>query len=74
MQMPGQVVKIMVSDGDDVQEGDPVIVLNAMKMEHQVLAPSSGKISLLCGEGENVSDGAKLAAIEAAAEEEEEEA
>jgi 3-methylcrotonyl-CoA carboxylase alpha subunit len=69
--MPGQVVKIMVSDGDDVQEGDPVIVLNAMKMEHQVLAPSSGKVSLLCGEGENVSDGAKLAAIEAAAEEEE---
>lgn len=65
--MPGQVVKVMVSDGDEVEEGDPVIVLNAMKMEHQVVAPTSGKITLLCGEGENVGDGAKLAEIAAVA-------
>ena len=67
--MPGQVVKVMVADGDEVEEGDPIIVLNAMKMEHQVLAPSSGKVSLLCGEGQNVSDGEKLAEILASASE-----
>lgn len=69
--MPGQVVKVMVADGDEVEEGDPVIVLNAMKMEHQVLAPTSGKVSLLCGEGQNVADGEKLAEISVSASAEE---
>ena len=64
--MPGQVVKLLAADGDMVEEGDAIIILNAMKMEHPVLAPTSGKVTLLCGEGENVSDGMKLAEIEVA--------
>ena len=63
--MPGQVVKVLASDGDTVEEGDAIIILNAMKMEHPVVAPTTGKLTLLCGEGENVSDGMKLAVIEA---------
>ena len=64
--MPGQVVKLLAAYGDMVEEVDAIIILNAMKMEHPVLAPTSGKVTLLCGEGENVSDGMKLAEIEVA--------
>lgn len=63
--MPGQVVKVLAADGDVVEEGDAIIILNAMKMEHPVLALTAGKLRLLCGEGENVSDGMKLAEIDA---------
>eukprot|EP00605_Chrysophyceae_sp_TOSAG23-4_P001889 GSChrysophyteH1.ASY1.ANO1.2085.1 assembled CDS len=61
--MPGQVVKCLVSSGDRVKAGDPVCILNAMKMEHVVNAPSDGVVSLACEEGAMVMDGAILAEI-----------
>ena len=67
--MPGQVVKCLVKSGDIVKSGDPVCILNAMKMEHVVNAPSDGVISLACDEGDMVMDGAVLAEILAPAEE-----
>ncbi|OYD66520.1 acetyl/propionyl/methylcrotonyl-CoA carboxylase subunit alpha [Rhodococcus sp. OK302] len=45
--MPGTVVRIEVSEGQEVALGDPVLVLEAMKMEHTVRAPSSGIVATL---------------------------
>ena len=43
--MPGKITKINVKVGDTVQQGDPLIIMEAMKMEHIVRAPTSGKVS-----------------------------
>ena len=43
--MPGTVIKILVEDGEQVNSGDPVIVLEAMKMETEVKAATSGTVS-----------------------------
>jgi len=42
--MPGKILKIMVSVGDKISEGDPILILEAMKMENEVYAGSDGKI------------------------------
>ena len=43
--MPGTIVEVLVKEGDQVQAGDPVLVTEAMKMETEVQAPISGKVS-----------------------------
>jgi acetyl/propionyl-CoA carboxylase alpha subunit len=40
--MPGKIVKVLVAEGAEVKEGQPVVILEAMKMEHVVHAPSDG--------------------------------
>ncbi len=42
--MPGMVVKVMVREGQEVEAGTPVLVLEAMKMENEVKSPGSGKV------------------------------
>jgi biotin carboxyl carrier protein len=42
--MPGQVTKVLVRDGDTVQRGQPLIVLEAMKMEIKIAAPHDGRV------------------------------
>ncbi len=42
--MPGKVLEVRVSDGDDVSDGDPLVVLEAMKMEHTLRAPFQGVV------------------------------
>ncbi len=42
--MPGKILKINVSEGDVVKEGDTVLILEAMKMENEIIANSSGKV------------------------------
>jgi 3-methylcrotonyl-CoA carboxylase alpha subunit len=65
--MPGTVVKVLVSEGDEVEEGQLLLVLEAMKMEQPVAAPHAGRvISLPYGEGALVPGGAVLAEIEEA--------
>ena len=54
-QMPGRVVRILVAEGSTVEEGQPVIVVEAMKMENELKSPVSGTVQRLCvGEGEQV--------------------
>jgi 3-methylcrotonyl-CoA carboxylase alpha subunit len=63
--MPGTVVKVLVEEGEEVEEGQLVLVLEAMKMEQPVTAPHAGRVaSLPYGEGALVPGGAVLAQIE----------
>lgn len=63
--MPGQVVSISVAPGDAVAEGDVLLVLEAMKMEHSIRAPQAGVVSAVnFAVGDRVEEGAVLAAIE----------
>ncbi|HKH77605.1 MAG TPA: biotin carboxylase N-terminal domain-containing protein [Rubrobacteraceae bacterium] len=62
--MPGTVVKVMVGEGDEVEEGQPLLVLEAMKMEQTVAAPYSGTVtSLPFAEGALVPGGSVLAEV-----------
>lgn len=43
--MPGTILDIKVSQGDEVQEGQVLLVLEAMKMENEIVAPRAGKVA-----------------------------
>ena len=59
--MPGQVVTLLAAIGDDVQENQPILVLEAMKMENEILAPKTGKLArVLVDEGDLVMKGDML--------------
>lgn len=59
--MPGVVLRILVAQGDVVAKGAPLLILEAMKMEHQITAPRDGKIAgVNCREGELVQPGVEL--------------
>ena len=59
--MPGVVLKILAAKGQQVTRGTPLIILEAMKMEHQIVASRDGTISAIrCKEGELVQPGADL--------------
>lgn len=63
--MPGKVVKVLARAGDEVKEGQGIVVLEAMKMENEVRSPKQGKLVELCvAEGQAVDGGAKLAVVE----------
>jgi acetyl-CoA/propionyl-CoA carboxylase biotin carboxyl carrier protein len=62
--MQGTIVKVTASDGDQVAEGDPVIVLEAMKMEQPLTAHRSGVVSgLTAAVGDVVPPGAPICRI-----------
>ncbi|XP_075642052.1 methylcrotonoyl-CoA carboxylase subunit alpha, mitochondrial isoform X1 [Castanea sativa] len=62
--MAGLVVKVLVKDGTKVEEGQPIIVLEAMKMEHVVKAPCTGGVhGLVVTAGQQVSDGSVLFSV-----------
>jgi biotin carboxyl carrier protein len=63
--MPGKVVKVFVKVGDQVKEGQGVVVVEAMKMENELKSPKAGKvIEVAAVEGTAVENGAKLVVIE----------
>lgn len=69
--MPGKVVKILTNPGTAVTEGTPLMVLEAMKMEHIIKAPTNGTVSAVnYKEGDFVNDGAELVAFKAGGEDE----
>ena len=63
--MPGKVVTVEVSVGDSVEEGDTILILEAMKMQNEVAAPISGTVSAVhCEDGMNVEANIPLVVIE----------
>ena len=58
--MPGLVKVVRAAVGDTVAKGQPLLVLEAMKMEHTVAAPHEGVIAEIATEGSQVTDGAML--------------
>ena len=59
--MPGKVVALLAQPGQTVDKGTPLLILEAMKMEHTITAPTAGTIKAFCyAAGEQVSDGAAL--------------
>ena len=59
--MPGTILEIMVSEGDEVVSGQAIMVMEAMKMEHRITAPRDGTIqSIHFAVGERCEQGAPL--------------
>jgi biotin carboxyl carrier protein len=62
--MPGRVLKVLVAEGDVVQQGAPVVVVEAMKMENELAAPIDGTVRrVFASAGQTVEGGAKLVEI-----------
>ncbi len=59
--MPGKVIAFLAGVGDTVTQGQPLAVMEAMKMEHTIAAPRDGTIAeLLYAVGDQVSEGGEL--------------
>lgn len=59
--MPGKVVKVLVKEGDEVRAGQPLFLIEAMKMENELRAPRNGKVlSIAVREGQTVEAGFSL--------------
>jgi 3-methylcrotonyl-CoA carboxylase alpha subunit len=66
--MPGKVLKVLVVEGQAVEHGDPLIVLEAMKMETTLYAESAAIVARICvAAGQMVDHGARLIELSAAA-------
>jgi biotin carboxyl carrier protein len=62
--MPGKVVKLLVTEGQAVEIGTPIIVVEAMKMENELVAEAAGSVSkIFVAAGDAVEGGAKLVTI-----------
>jgi biotin carboxyl carrier protein len=62
--MPGTVREVLVKTGQRVREGQPMMILEAMKMEHQISAPEPGEVSsIYFKEGDRVDMGEILISI-----------
>ena len=62
--MPGMIIKYLKNEGNAVRKGDPVIILEAMKMENSLTAPSDGIVKdIKFGSGDSVAKGAVLCVI-----------
>jgi 3-methylcrotonyl-CoA carboxylase alpha subunit len=63
--MPGKVVALLAQAGQKVEKGAPLLILEAMKMEHTITAPTAGTVKAFCyAAGEQVADGAALVEFE----------
>lgn len=63
--MPGRVVKILVAQGDVIERGAPVAIVEAMKMENEMYAPIAGTITRIAvAEGDTVDSGQLLCVFE----------
>lgn len=63
--MPGKVVRVLAAEGDEVEKGDGIVVVEAMKMQNELKSPIAGTVKTLNAiEGATVSAGDVLATIE----------
>ena len=60
---PGLIKNVLVSDGATVKKDQPIIVLEAMKMDNEITAPCDGKVTISVVKGANVETNALLAVI-----------
>jgi 3-methylcrotonyl-CoA carboxylase alpha subunit len=64
--MPGKVVALLAAPGQSVEKGAPLLILEAMKMEHTITAPKNGTVKAFrYAAGDQVADGAELVEFEA---------
>ncbi|MBR4910137.1 MAG: biotin/lipoyl-binding protein [Clostridia bacterium] len=61
--LPGNILSVSVKEGDTVKKGDLLMVLEAMKMENEIMAPVSGKVFSLVPKGSAVETGTLLCTI-----------
>ena len=61
--MPGTVLRLNVNNGDTVASGDVILILEAMKMENEIVAPIAGTVSLSVSVGQTVDTDALLATV-----------
>ena len=62
--LPGTVVKVLVKEGSEVKPGDPILILEAMKMENEVVSPIKGIVKdLRVKQGDKVETGDIIAVI-----------
>ncbi len=62
--MPGKVLQILVEDGAQIRKGDPVVILEAMKMENEIRASINGRVDKVhCHQGASVEKHQLLATI-----------
>ena len=65
--MPGKVISLIAQPGSDVEQGAPLLILEAMKMEHPIAAPVKGRLKAFrFGVGDSVAEGAELVDFEPA--------
>ncbi|HYD62162.1 MAG TPA: acetyl/propionyl/methylcrotonyl-CoA carboxylase subunit alpha [Noviherbaspirillum sp.] len=65
--MPGKIVAVLVDKGKTVEKGAPLLIMEAMKMEHTITAPANGTVEdLLYAVDDQVTEGAQLLAFKAA--------
>lgn len=62
--MPGNILSVNVSDGDTVKKGQVLMILEAMKMENEIMSPCDGKVvSVSVAKGAAVESGTLLCVI-----------
>lgn len=61
--MPGNILDIKVANGSAVKKGDVLIILEAMKMENEIVAPCDGTVNVVVTKGASVETGAVLCTI-----------
>jgi len=62
--LPGLILRVEVKEGDSVQAGQPLLVMEAMKMENVVAAPYQGKVrKIFVGDGDSVGEGDPLVEV-----------
>lgn len=62
--MVANVWKVVVNDGDTVEDGDTLVILESMKMEIPVVAEADGSVTIKVNEGDVVQEGDLIAVIE----------
>ena len=63
--IPGKIVTIEINEGDVVEEGQVILILEAMKMQNEIQAPISGTVSsVTCEEGQSIEANVPLVVIE----------